>query len=141
MNYVLLFGMPGGAELFFIVLIIIMLFGSKKIPELARGLGKGIREIKNATGDIQREIKEGTRDISELKDKVNVEKQVKDLISGDREQKEQAKVKVAEPKVAKKEESKEEVNKEGDVSMAFTKTVKRKSPYDKEEPKNTSEEN
>jgi len=80
MSYVLLFGMPGGGELFFIVLIIIMLFGSKKIPELARGLGKGMREIKNATGDIQKEIRDGARDINAVKDKVNVEKQVKDMI-------------------------------------------------------------
>ena len=56
MNYVLLFGMPGGAEMFFIVLVIIMLFGSKKIPELARGLGKGMRQIKDATNDIKQEI-------------------------------------------------------------------------------------
>ena len=61
MNYILLLGMPGGGELIFIVLIIIMLFGSKKIPELARGLGKGMREIKNATNDIQQEIRESIR--------------------------------------------------------------------------------
>lgn len=134
MNTILLFGMPGGAELFFIVLVIIMLFGSKKIPELARGLGKGIREIKNATGDIQREIKEGTRDISELKDKINVEKQVKDLINGDIDKKSYTKEEVK-PKV----EDKEEVNREGDVSMSFAKTVKRKSPYEKEEPQKPTE--
>jgi sec-independent protein translocase protein TatA len=81
MNQVLLFGMPGGGELFVIVLIIIMLFGSKKIPELARGLGKGMREIKNATNDIQREIREGSREINSIKDVTNVEKQVKDVIS------------------------------------------------------------
>ena len=61
MNTILLFGMPGGGELFFIVLIIIMLFGSKKIPELARGLGKGMREIKNATGDTPIEYLEKIR--------------------------------------------------------------------------------
>ena len=79
-NYILLLGMPGGGELFFIVLVIIMLFGSKKIPELARGLGKGMREIKNATGDIQREIREGAKDINSVKSNVNVERQVKDLL-------------------------------------------------------------
>ncbi len=77
--------MPGGGELFFIVLIIIMLFGSKKIPELARGLGRGMREIKNATGDIQREIREGARDINVAKDSVDVEKQVKDMIKKETE--------------------------------------------------------
>ena len=44
-------------ELFFVGLVVVMLFGSKKIPEIARGLGKGIREFKNATSDIQEEIR------------------------------------------------------------------------------------
>ncbi len=85
-NQILLFFNIGGGELFFIVLIIIMFFGSKKIPELARGLGKGIKELKNATNDIQQEIKDSTKDITKIKDSVNVEKQVKDLIlnSGDK---------------------------------------------------------
>jgi sec-independent protein translocase protein TatA len=127
MNTILLFGMPGGAELFFIVLVIIMLFGSKKIPELARGLGKGIREIKNATGDIQKEIREGARDINNIKDKVNVEKQVKDLIKEDKEQKEEAKV---EP--VKTEEVKEE-------TVPASQTVKRRSPYEKENSQESQE--
>ena len=54
---VLLFFNIGTPELFVIILVIIMFFGSKKIPELARGLGKGIREVKNATSDIQEEIR------------------------------------------------------------------------------------
>ena len=72
--------MPGGGELIFVVLIIIMLFGSKKIPELARGLGKGMREIKNATNDIQQEIKEGAREMNNAKDFVDVEKQAKNYV-------------------------------------------------------------
>ena len=84
MNYILLLGMPGGGELIFIVLIIIMLFGSKKIPELARGLGKGMREIKNATNDIQQEIREGAREVNNAKDFTNVEKQVEKLIKEDK---------------------------------------------------------
>ncbi len=80
MSYILLLGMPGGGELVFIVLIIIMLFGSKKIPELARGLGKGMREIKNATNDIQQEIRQGAREVNNAKDFTNVEKQVEKLI-------------------------------------------------------------
>jgi sec-independent protein translocase protein TatA len=79
-NQILLFFNIGGGELFFIVLFIIMFFGSKKIPELARGLGKGIKELKNATNDIQQEIKDSTKDITKIKDSINVEKQVKDLI-------------------------------------------------------------
>lgn len=54
----LLFGMPGGWELVVIVLVVVLLFGAKKIPELAKGLGKGIREFKDATKEIQNEIDE-----------------------------------------------------------------------------------
>ncbi|MCB0409178.1 MAG: twin-arginine translocase TatA/TatE family subunit [Flavobacteriales bacterium] len=69
----------GGAELFFIVLVIIMFFGSKKIPELARGLGKGLREIKNATGEIQQEIKKSA-DVTGLKKNLDVKAQVNKII-------------------------------------------------------------
>jgi sec-independent protein translocase protein TatA len=57
LNTILLFFNIGGGELFLIILFIIIFFGAKKIPELARGLGKGIREFKNATSDIQKEIR------------------------------------------------------------------------------------
>ncbi len=43
-----LFGMPGGTELIFIVLIIILFFGGKKIPGLMRGLGKSVKEFNDA---------------------------------------------------------------------------------------------
>ena len=82
-SQVLLFFNIGGGELFFIVLVVIMFFGSKKIPELARGLGKGLNELKNATNDIQQEIKDSTKDITKLKDSVSIEKQVKDMIFKD----------------------------------------------------------
>ena len=55
-------------EIFFILLAVVLLFGSKKIPELARGLGKGIREFKNATGDIQEEIRKTSREITDQAD-------------------------------------------------------------------------
>lgn len=45
----------GGGEIFVIVLILLLLFGGKKIPELARGLGKGIREFKNSSSGIEKE--------------------------------------------------------------------------------------
>ena len=83
MNQALLFFNIGGGELFFIVLVVIMFFGSKKIPELARGLGKGLNELKNATNDIQQEIKDSTKDFTKIKDSVSVEKQVKDMIFND----------------------------------------------------------
>jgi sec-independent protein translocase protein TatA len=46
-----------GAEIFVILVITVMVFGADKIPEIARGLGKGMRQIKDATNDIKREIK------------------------------------------------------------------------------------
>lgn len=56
MNTVLAFGMPGGWELIVIILFVIIFFGAKKIPEIARGMGKGIREFKDATKEIKNEI-------------------------------------------------------------------------------------
>jgi len=44
-------GMPGGWELFAIILVIVLLFGGKKIPELAKGLGKGIKDFKKAVNE------------------------------------------------------------------------------------------
>lgn len=46
----------GGSEIIFIILIIVMLFGADKVPELARGLGKGMRQLKDATNEVKREI-------------------------------------------------------------------------------------
>ena len=46
----------GTSETFFIVVIAVMIFGADKIPDLARNLGKGMRQIKDATNDIKREI-------------------------------------------------------------------------------------
>jgi len=57
--------MLGATEWILIALIIIVLFGGKKIPELARGLGKGIREFKSAKNQIKDEIENNT---SEPKD-------------------------------------------------------------------------
>ena len=54
--------LPSGAELFIIVFVILLLFGGRKIPELMRGLGKGIREFNSARSTIESEIKEGMRE-------------------------------------------------------------------------------
>lgn len=55
-------------ELIFAGLAVVLLFGSKKIPEIARGFGKGIREFKNATSDIQEEIRKTSKDITDSAD-------------------------------------------------------------------------
>lgn len=54
----------GGGEIFIILLFVLLFFGSKQIPEIARALGKGLREIRNATDDIKREINDSARDIN-----------------------------------------------------------------------------
>ncbi len=54
----------GTPEVFVIMLIVVMVFGADKIPEIARGLGKGMRQIKDATNDIKKEI----NDSSKIKD-------------------------------------------------------------------------
>jgi sec-independent protein translocase protein TatA len=58
MNSTLLF--ISGPEVMIIMLIVVMVFGADKIPEIARGLGKGIRQVKDATNDIKREIKDSS---------------------------------------------------------------------------------
>jgi sec-independent protein translocase protein TatA len=45
-----------GAEIFFIMFIVVMVFGADKIPGIAKGLGKGMRQLKDATEDIKQEI-------------------------------------------------------------------------------------
>jgi len=52
----------GGWEILLILLVLLIFFGAKKIPELARGLGKGIREFKDATKEIKDEIEEGVKE-------------------------------------------------------------------------------
>lgn len=55
-------GFLGGQELLIILAIVIILFGAKKIPELASGLGKGIKEFKKASKDMKNEIEHVTDD-------------------------------------------------------------------------------
>ena len=63
MDTTLLFLNLGGGEIIIVLLVVLLFFGSKKIPELARGLGRGMREFKDATSGVQREIEESMRDI------------------------------------------------------------------------------
>ncbi len=58
-------GSVGGPELFLILLIIVILFGAKKLPELARGLGEGIREFRKATRDVQDELEKDPKKLDE----------------------------------------------------------------------------
>ena len=55
----------GGPEMILIFLVVLLLFGGKKLPELARGLGKGLREFKDASDGIKREIHNNINTVSE----------------------------------------------------------------------------
>lgn len=61
-NPQLLLSMPSGGEWLWVILAIIILFGGKKIPELAKGLGKGIREFNDAKDGIKKEIEAGAKE-------------------------------------------------------------------------------
>lgn len=64
-NPQLLLSMPGGGEWVTIGIVVLVLFGGRKIPELARGLGKGIREFNDAKKGVQDEIEAGMKDKTE----------------------------------------------------------------------------
>ncbi len=73
-----------GGEIAFILFIVIMVFGADKLPEIARGLGKGMRTLKDATNDIKHEITKSAEnhgiDTSITKDVENELKKVKDSL-------------------------------------------------------------
>ena len=52
----------GGQEIFLVALFVLLFFGTKKIPELMRGLGQGINEFKNATKDVKENIEKSMED-------------------------------------------------------------------------------
>ncbi|WP_374166411.1 twin-arginine translocase TatA/TatE family subunit [Arcticibacter sp. MXS-1] len=62
---ILLFAGIGTPELMVIMFAILLLFGGKKLPELARGLGKGIREFKDASEGVKREIHRNINSVQE----------------------------------------------------------------------------
>jgi sec-independent protein translocase protein TatA len=55
----------GPWEIGLIILVVIILFGGKKLPELARGLGLGLREFNKATREIKDEVKSATKDVDD----------------------------------------------------------------------------
>ena len=74
----LFLGLSAGS-IFVIVIAILLLFGSKELPNVARTLGKGIREIKNATSEIQNEVAKGAKtdglkDLKKIKDDLDITK-------------------------------------------------------------------
>ncbi|MDP4687171.1 MAG: twin-arginine translocase TatA/TatE family subunit [Salibacteraceae bacterium] len=67
----LLFFNLGGGEIFVVLLFVLLFFGSKSIPDVARNLGRGIRQFKDATNDIQRDITNSVNDVKRTIDKDN----------------------------------------------------------------------
>ena len=57
-----LLGIIGGQEIIIILIIVLVLFGGKKIPELMKGLGKGVKEYKNAVNSVEDEVKNTTEE-------------------------------------------------------------------------------
>ncbi len=61
-----------GPEIFIILVVVLVLFGAKKIPEIAKGMGKGMREFRKATDDIKKELNDSSSDIvNDIKDMKN----------------------------------------------------------------------
>jgi sec-independent protein translocase protein TatA len=63
MNLPIAFGMPGWPETLFILVVIVLLFGAKKLPELARGIGQSLGEFKKARDEFEREVHKSTADL------------------------------------------------------------------------------
>jgi len=63
-------GMPGGWELVLVVGIVVLLFGGKKIPELAKGLGKGIKDFKKAVKEDDEVVETVKKEITDAKETV-----------------------------------------------------------------------
>ena len=64
----------GEGEIALILMVIVLFFGSKSIPTLARSLGKGLRELKDATQNIQKEIEDSVKDVKkeiDIKEEIN----------------------------------------------------------------------
>jgi sec-independent protein translocase protein TatA len=64
-----MFGNLGAGEIILIVLVVLLLFGAKKIPELARGIGKGMSEFKKGLKDVQDEIKTSDTETKKVDEK------------------------------------------------------------------------
>jgi sec-independent protein translocase protein TatA len=58
-----LLGVLGTNEIIIILIIVLLMFGGRKIPELMRGLGKGVREFNDAKSNVKKEIEDSTNDI------------------------------------------------------------------------------
>ncbi len=79
MQFYFLFLNISGGELVVVLLLTVMFFGANKIPEIARGLGKGIRQVRNATDDLKQEFSKTDENDSLRKFKEKIETEKKEL--------------------------------------------------------------
>lgn len=64
---IFLLSMPGGSEWILIVLVVLLFFGGKKIPDLMRGVGRGIREFNDAKENVKKELEAGMNEKDSMK--------------------------------------------------------------------------
>jgi len=62
LSNIILLSMPGGSEWFLVIIVVLLMFGGKKIPELMRGVGRGMREFNDAKNNVKSEIEEGMKE-------------------------------------------------------------------------------
>ncbi len=77
---ILLFGVSGG-EIFVVLLFVLIFFGSDKIPGIARTMGRAIRQVKDATADIQRDFQDSANSVKDqFKDSYQETQKLKDSV-------------------------------------------------------------
>jgi sec-independent protein translocase protein TatA len=78
LNIILFLDSLGGGEILLIMVFILLFFGSSKIPDLAKGLGRGMREFKDAMNGVQQDIEKSIRDADIKKEIKQVAEPAKD---------------------------------------------------------------
>ena len=72
LNAIFLMSLPGGGEWILIILVVLLMFGGKKIPELMRGVGRGMREFNDAKNNVKNELEEGMKEKDKDQNKLMV---------------------------------------------------------------------
>lgn len=87
---VFLFGMPGGLEWVLIFAAVLLLFGGRKIPELMRGIGKGVKEFKDAKDKVKSEMEKGMNEEDKEKEVKKIEKKEEQTENDSKDKEEQS---------------------------------------------------
>jgi sec-independent protein translocase protein TatA len=73
LNSFFLLSMPGGSEWILILLVVLLFFGGRKIPDLMRGIGRGVREFNDAKTNVKNEIEAGMSDKDKKEQELKVQ--------------------------------------------------------------------